>query len=310
MNAHKHKSPVLTVATHKRINRILYRVVIILVVVVLGYIFIKNLGESLFFTHRDRINVVIYGKDTSYFSLGIDDNVNYMMPFYNDLRIMIPGGYGYYRVGAIGKLATLEGKPIIFRNAFSSATSTLVDFYFYPKTTDLYYGKKEPEDVVEPTTNEILFTHSNANFFDKLFLALLFSQRREREFKILSNLKITEKSGDDLLREDELTKNYLGFFYSKMYRNEKENVQIIYSNSYKTADRIGKTLEGSGIRVSDISYSQTESKTCKILEDSQQFSLTALQISKFFGCRLDHGKTDIYDILFIVGDKEKEWEVD
>ena len=61
----------------------------------------------------------------------------------------------------------------IFQKTYSAATSSIVDFYFYPKNTSIYYDNKEKSNNF-PSTSNILFYRSNANWVDKIFLYFLF----------------------------------------------------------------------------------------------------------------------------------------
>jgi hypothetical protein len=45
------------------------------------------------------------------------------------------------------------------------------------------------------------------------------------------------------------------------------------------------------------------------LESDEVESQTAYDLSVFFHCPIKKGNTDVYDIIFILGDVEKEWEV-
>ena len=96
----------------------------------LGLIIFKQYSSSLFSQKKDRVNVVFYGKNTVYYSLGKYDGVHYFISFYSDVKVKVPGGYGNYRIGGLGKLVELE-KSDIFRKTFSVTTASTVDRYFF-----------------------------------------------------------------------------------------------------------------------------------------------------------------------------------
>ena len=132
---------------------------ILFVTLGLTYYLFKSITSSVFLKGRDKINVVFYGEKTRFYSLD-QKNVNYLLSFSNLVKVIVPGGYGKYKVGAVGKLASLEKKPDIIRKTFSATTSTLVDLYFYQKKTTIYYDNSILKQT--PTVMEILLTNSNS----------------------------------------------------------------------------------------------------------------------------------------------------
>src|SRR3990167_5657241 len=88
-------------------------------------------------------------------------NINYLLFFSNSVKVIVPGGYGEYKVGAVGKLVSLEKNPEIIRKTFSAVTATLVDLYFYPKKTTIYHQDNFNSNEI-PTIKEIFLTNSNA----------------------------------------------------------------------------------------------------------------------------------------------------
>lgn len=279
--------------------------------VVLCLIAFVHLKGSLFFTVKERVNVVVYGQQALYYSLGLKDNLHYVIPYYSDLQIQVPGGYGFYRVGALGKLITLEKKPNLYKKAFSAASTSFTDYYFFPKTTQVFYGKAEDQKQSVPNPIVFLFHHTNANWFDRIYLTLFFLGKRTNDFINLSNIQTTVREGNKALSADEFAKQYQGYFYHRSIRDEGFNIQVQYSHDYTTGVMLGRVLEGNGIRVADITEQSIDiKKRCIIKENKETVSQTALVLKNFFGCSLVKEKTGIYDILFIIGSLEKEWEVD
>lgn len=108
-----------------------------------------NIYKSAFFQKVDRVNIVFNDERPSYYSFGISDNVNYYVPFFADLTVTIPGGYGQYRLGALSKLQELEKNPDIIKKTFSLMTSSMVNYYFYQSVSSdkakVYFGEKKGE---------------------------------------------------------------------------------------------------------------------------------------------------------------------
>lgn len=266
------------------------------------YFLAVNISSSVFLSGKDRINVVFYSDTPVFYSFGFQD-ITYLMPFSADQEIIIPGGYGSYRIGALGKLVSLEGNPGIFKKAFSAATSAFVDLYFYKKGSSIYYGQKTGLSLF-PQIKELLTASGNGNFIDRLFL-LWYLNIDRKKFSPIDNL------GHSFDRE-EFYKEHKGYFYKKTYRNIKDNVQILYTNSYKTATLIDEIIEGSGIRVVDISQEKNSTNLrCQIITSANKpESKTATDLAKFFGCDVKSGTTEVSDIILILGNLEKTWEVD
>lgn len=277
---------------------------------------VRSFASSLFVRKMDRINVVFYGQQTEMYSLGVRDAGDYVVLFYPDLKVRVPGGYGWYRVGALGKLIQLEDRPEILTTSLSGDLATFVQYYYYTPSDTVYYGTDYKDEVrIRPSILDLLIQKTNAPFFDRVYLFLLLSNKRGNDFQIISFLKYKERHGDRMFSSPDFMRSFQGVFYQSTYRKENRNIQILYGGSYRTAHYIGEMLNGTGIRVSDISLDEEQSREeqqCRIIEsvgDREPYSATARQIASFFSCVLERGETDIYDILFVLSDVEERWEV-
>ncbi len=292
-----------------------YRFIYILLgVFIAGYLIYKGVvlfKESLFNAENSRINVVFYGQDTSFYSLDKKDARHYVMYFPADLKMQVPGGYGNYRLGSLGKLAKLDHNKAIYQRTFSIGTTSFVTYYFYPDSEEVYYGAQVPTEKRKPTITQLLTLNSNANFFDRLYLILSFTQKSNEDFHLIAYEEKENKLLNDILFQDEsFIKKSIGLLYQTQYRDEQKSVQIRYPTSYSVAQSLGSLLEGNGIRVSDISLDLENHKACRIIENTAEVSKTAADLSQFFSCEIQKGNTDVYDIVFILGNIEKEWRVE
>ncbi len=271
------------------------------------YYLYKSVTSSVFLKGRDKINVVFYGEKTRFYSLD-RKNVNYLLSFSNSLKVIVPGGYDKYIIGAIGKLASLEKKPDIFKRTFSAATSTFVDLYFYQKKTVVYYEDSNLRQM--PTFMEILLTDSNANLIDKLFLVYAFSTNSKDNFQSIDLSPFKLEGDDNIFDRNLFYKKFQGSFFQRTYRNHDINVQIVYTNSYKTAQLIGQMIEGEGIRVVDLSNQNKKNSGCLLISDKKTMETkTFLRLGEFFKCKTQIGETTVSDIILELGDLEKEWSV-
>jgi len=288
-------------------KRILYIIGFLVVLVIIFTSVVNGLKKTLFFSHKDRVNLVFYGKQTTYFSLGINTEGDYAISFPADLKMPIPGGYGQYRVGALGKLVSLEKKPELFRNTFSFATFSFINDYFYTPSDDVYYGSDET--IKLPSPKQIWEARSNAGLLDKLYLIFFFINKNMQDIHQITADSSTNSQGDDMFLADDFQKRITGYLFQQSYRNEQKSVQILYANNYINADRVGKMIEGNGIRVGDISQDGSLVKGCIVKEDFNSPSRSGQALVQFFHCQWQRGKSDFYDILFQLGEEEKEWEV-
>ncbi len=263
--------------------------------------------KSLFFSHADRINIVFYGQNTALYSLGKTDNVNYFMPVYPDLKILVPGGYGYYRIGALGKLVSLEKKPDLLKRTFSSISSSLVNYYFYSPSDAIYYGSSSRGQVFFPSFSQIWFSSSNTPLLDRLYFWLFFSLTKKADFSTLEVYPIKKGQQAVQLDEEGIAQRYQGFLYHKTYRNENKTIQIIYTNDYTSAATISRILEGVGVRVADISKSDKQPKVCGVYEEGENWSQTSRDLAAFFDCQLNKGKTGVFDIILKLANREPDW---
>ncbi len=305
------RSPGKTFAVRKdRMHLLLFAAPVFAVLCIVVF---NQLKSSLFFTAKDRVNVVFYGKQTVYFSLGKTDGVHYYISFYPDIKVKVPGGYGNYRVGGLGKLAYLEKKNEIIPRTFSVTTASTVDRFFHDPGTEIYYGKEEAGEsgLVLPGLGTMLFAPSDCNPFDRLFLALRFMGKRKNQF---SEIDYTSSLGTDeeFFQDKEFVRQYQGFLYNRLYRDEARTVQIYYRSSYNTAFFLSKIIEGDGIRVSDLAEKPDmtgNGKPCEVVEDAQRFSSSAQALARYFGCDLAKGETESSDIIMKLGNLEDVWEI-
>lgn len=284
--------------------------IILCAVIFVLYILYKNIVGSVFLKQKDRINVVFYGPTTVFYSLGRGENINYFFRVPSNVEIEIPGGYGYYRTGALGKLISLERKSDILKKSFSAASSTFVDLYFYPHENSIYYGEKNSKSLL-PTLATIFMCNSNANLLDKALLWFFFLQKSSNQYKELSELPQKKEHNRAQFDREAFFNQFQGFFYNKTYRNLNDRVQILYTKNYKTALLMSNILEGEGIQVIDLSQTESLEKGCKVIYNAQKLNdPTPKDMQRFFGCSLVKGETPVSDIILILGSLEKEWSVE
>lgn len=304
-------------AIKKKRNNIFIIVTIVFLLTYSLVVFARSLKESLLLNARDRINIVFYGEESMVVSFGITDNVNYIVTFDNKDKVTVPGGYGRYPIGALGRLTEVEKDKKIIQKSFSSMISGYVDFYIVPKKNTIYSDEKmhqksdRPEyvrrDLIARIFSQKEFT--NITFLDKLLAASLIARRRQQDFIFLKTCTSETENDETLYSEKNFLKKYKGFFYHQSLREESEDVKIVYS-TYKSAVILSRVIEGQGIRIVDLALNKEDlTQRCVIIYDEKKRSKTIYYLSQRFGCKVQKGSVEGADIIMILGkDLEKNWE--
>lgn len=277
-------------------GRHLFLFLFIILFVYLAVITFRTVTTSSIFKKKAHINVVVYGQDTHFYSLSKKTSTNYYMYLWPDIPLYVPGGLGRYRLGALGKLVSLEKNNDLYRNSFSYLTGSFIDYYVYPSGGSIYYGASGKDSLSLVNVAELMFNESNMNILEKIYVSYLFLKKSPSTFKVLKF-------------SDNVKKSYQGYFYNEAYRNEKLNVQILYTKSYTTSVAISQIIEGEGIRIVDISSDPQKRHRCELVDGTEGNSQTVASLSVFFHCPVIKGKTGGYDILFKLGELEESWLV-
>ncbi|NMB84257.1 hypothetical protein GYA28_03115 [Candidatus Roizmanbacteria bacterium] len=287
-------------------QKYVYVIVLIISVVLVGELF-RELRSSFFFKSRDRINVFFYGQNTLFYSVSLKKDIDYVVSYPSDLKVLVPGGFGYYRLGGLGKLVDLEHKQSLYRRTFSVISSTTADFYFYPAKVEVYYDNAKDKRSFVPGLTRFFFNKSNANFLERAYLYYTFINKPVKQFRQLESLPVKQVDGDKALDEERFSQLSMGNFYEKRLRSEKANVQILYTKSEKNAYLISLPIEGQGIKVVDLSYTSSEGEKCQVIEAVGSNLKSAEFISEAFHCPIIRQPVEGYDIIFKLGSLEKDW---
>jgi hypothetical protein len=267
------------------------------------FFIVLNLKSSIFLNKKERVNLVFYGPKTVVYSLSLNNDLTYLIYYPVNLSLLVPGGYGFYRVGALGKLIFLEKEPNLFKRIFSASNSFFIDLYFYPKKDEIYFDEKNDKKIW-PTLTDLFFNQSNANFIDRLLTFYYLWLKKPSFYQTIS---ISNQKKFD---QNDFFKKNIGTFYKKIYRQENLTIQILYNRNYQTAKLLAQILEGEGIRVVDLSQKKLDSnKPCAIITALKTVVQTVKDIRRFFSCDFRTGATSVSDIIINLGKLEKDWEV-
>lgn len=248
---------------------------------IVGYVvfsLIRSVGTSLFFSPRNRITMVYYGQTPKILSVGRADGVNYEFFFNTDKKVLVPGGYGRYRIGALGKLAEIEKNRKLIANTFSSMLSAQVDY-----------------DM-----------SGHIALLDRVYLYFLLLQQKKSDYISLKTDYVNPANPDEF-SENSFQKKYKGFFYDKRLREEGKNVSLVYS-TYSSVKTLSRIMEGKGIRVVDVSFRPKMGPECYII-DSAKTSATSQYLANVYSCSIRAGTVSGADIQMVLGKKlESQWE--
>lgn len=286
------------------------RLTIIFFWLFLIFFFSLIIKDSFFLKKNERTNILFYGSKTAFYSIGLVDKDNYFISFPSEIKVLVPGGFGYYRIGALGKLVALEKRPDLYQKTFSLLLGNFVDCYFYPKTNQIFFGQQE-NNVFLPSLKMLFLNQSNCSFINRLYLFLSFLKNQPSSFKQINYLPVNKKNYDLYIDQKRLSEYLIGFFYKKELRNEKQRVQIIYSKNLNSANLIGQIIQGEGIWVVDFNFSDTNRNyQCQVIENKKKQSLTAKVLVNFFNCQYLVNNTGVFDIILKLNRLEDSWAVE
>lgn len=292
------------------------KIVILFLILFLTFFIFKNIQKSQFLKTKERINIVFYSQRPVFYSFS-NEGPQYYLFFDPKIKIQVPGGYGFYRIGALGKLIELEKRPDLYQKTFSLAVSSLVNLYFYPCKAKIYYNSDNFSGINNFYAS--FFYCSNANLLDRF---LVFYNLVKHKSSLIG-LKPEVSYKNNFFDDESFFKNNQGIFYKKINRNQNKTIQILYQDSYLSALKISQILEGEGLRINDIDqlrlYYGRNPKTkirnlisinkCLVIEKDQKPSFISRVLINFFQCQILQEDTEISDIIFILGEVEKDWSI-
>lgn len=278
------------------------------------FVTVRSLRQSALMQKRDRINIVMYGPEPVLISVGLTDGVHYVIPFSHEDSVTVPGGYGRYRVGALGKLAHLEKDPELITRTFSSMISAYVDYSIAPKDTRIYSKTSDEQPAFDALTvlKQVFSSHYSfdGNVFDKLYLVYTLAQYRAQDFAVLKGTFKEDAEGDIIFSEKRFLKKYRGFFYHQSLRDEAEEIRLVYV-SYSSAVTLARIIEGQGVRVVDLTEDSHISppQGCRVTTSKEELTKTVHYLANIFGCSTHMGKVEGADTEVVLGARlSDKWE--
>ena len=281
----------------------------LLSVVFFGFLFVsafKIYKLTRYFSQKGRVNVLVYDSTPIFLSLNVREGVNYYANLPLDIKVKVPGGHGYFRIGSLGKLAFLEKTPGLLGRTFSLFFSTPVDFYFYKDISQIYYSNKGKVNNLRAFEIHKLFSYSsNADLLTRIYLFLKLFDFKNSNFELLKVRK--EEVEEDRVDLEKFHRRLQGFFYSTSLRQEDKKVKIYFSVYPFAAKNIGRILEGTGVNV--IGFQRRE-KLDKCEVEAAQNSFTLEFLTRAFKCNIKINSKLSGNLIKFYLDKslEEQWK--
>lgn len=253
---------------------------------------------------KERLNIVVYSQRFYLYSIDLRTDLDYLIALPLEYKADIPGGYGEYLLGSLGKLAVLEKDLDLIKRATGRIFAVPVDLLFFKDLGRVY--QKPPEDnekILQP--REVFLYSSDADLADRIYLFLKLLDAGKRKVKKISVYRFVEDGRLNIQKVNEYTD---GLFLSSALREENRLVQI-YSSYPSAGENLMDLLEGVGINVFEVS-SKASDEPCQIVEYSDSASKTGIFLQGFLKCRYDvesRKSNSIVNINIYLNKKSEEW---
>ena len=259
---------------------------------------VHEVVTSKFLSQRERITVGVYDNIPYVFSYDKTTNLGTIIYFNPDVMVTVPGGYGWYRLGSVRLLATIEHKTnILLTQTFAQLVGAPIDAAIYLTAQDVIY---------EGTANflnyfmskrgiKTLFSKdyatSTTNLIDRLLINRALNTSPDR-------LIVVDAENDYITRDhtryytvEKLDSHSKGYLYQKTPAQSSVKVRVLAnSKEYKAGTEIARLIEGMGIKV--LSVDEVElppSRECTLRYGNESKRVAAL-LYNYFPCRLEYAK--------------------
>ncbi len=285
------------------------KIFFLLLVFLTGYFVWKFYSLAKYFSQKERLSVLIYDSQPVFLSLDLREGINYYSYLPLDFKIDVPGGYGSYRIGSIGKLAFLEKDPELLKRSFSLLFATPLDYYFYSDLSKIYYNNKELDE--DRRREKVFFSlkkffvyKTNASFAEKVFIFSKFLTVPPVSFQPIRVR--SEEVEEEKISLKKFHRRIQGSFYNRKIREENKRVKIYYNKEFSAAENLAAVFEGMGIDV--LGFERKEGREGCIISTKKEGTVERI-VSRVFGCQLDYDEKLEEDLInFYLGKKlEQKW---
>ncbi len=278
-------------------------VVSLIILSVIGYITWRVWEVSRYYKIKERLNIVVYSPRFYFYSIDLRSDLDYLASLPLEYKIEVPGGYGEYFIGSVGKLSALEKDLSLIKKTTSRLFAVPVDFVVF-QDLEKVYQKPPADNETLLRAYEVFLLSSDASLAEKIYLFFKLIDSNKRKIKKISAYRFVEGERINIQKLNEYTN---GLFLSSALRRENRIVQI-YTSYPSAGENLMQVLEGVGVNVFEISQIAGEGP-CKIVEYTTQQSQTAIFLQSFLNCKyvVESNKKGIVDIDIFLNKKSEQW---
>lgn len=285
-----------------RNRKVSYLPIIILLIFLVLIAIIQTVRTSVFMSSRNRITLGVLAPHTFVLSYDKKSGITNVIFFKTDAQVTVPGGYGWYRLGSVPLLGSIEHKEFeIARHSMEELVGAPVDEVIVPSGGDIL------ETVDEQFINWFLknrrdflslfmrkYRLSTTNVIDRYFITRAMGVRKDKlVFVDGSEGIIMTKKNDPRYSADKLDLVVKGFLYWTY--PSKDGAVSVYAPEklYSAGIRIGRIIEGAGMKVLDIAAVSKIPDTCVFIGHSSQKD-TINFLARYFNCKVELKSSEPY----------------
>jgi len=248
-------------------------------ILVIGIIVWRFIATSSLLSNRERVTVGIYAAYPFVLSYNKHSTIVTVVWFNPSTKVYVPGGYRWYPFGSVLLLDSIEKKQgELVRRMFEELVGAPVDFVVTPRSVSTL--PEAPDSFVTFFYRErgrLLpwiggsYRVSLGNSIDGYILSNILRSRNDKLLFVDASASTTtsSKKADGLRYDsdklDQVLKGYL--YWPSINSTNNVRLEIGDSEYYGAAQRIGRMIEGMGIKVIDISLTKnrnTGSTDCAV----------------------------------------------
>lgn len=264
---------------------------------------------AIFLSHRERISVAVFDRIPYVLTYSKQTSLVNVIYFDPEIFVYVPGGYSWYQFKSLSLLARIEKNPFLYKTTYEELIGAPIDFFVYSKEDNLDFNDLNFESFFQKIRKENLFFSnkqivSTKNLIDLYNLDRVFNSRFDKisflnyrnDFLIKGNRKIYMGQKTDL--------NLKGFFYQDQFLSNNLKLRILSSkNNYFSAKRLGRIIEGMGIKVLSVEVSNDfkNNERC-VFKSSGKGAIYSL-IGNYLSCQYIFDKKQDFISTFYFSDQ-------
>jgi hypothetical protein len=264
------------------------------IIVILMLYLVHEVLTSQFLSRRDRITIGVYDDVPYVFSYDKTTRLGTVIYFNSDVMVTVPGGYGWYRLGSVRLLATIEHKTnALLTQTFAQLIGAPVDLAIYRTTKDLIDNKVSDfmEYFMSKRGLKVLFSKdyaiSSTNLIDRFLVNRALNTSPDRLIVVNAENDYVTRDNRKFYTPEKLDSRNKGYFYQKTASESSVKVHITANRKqYRAGTEIARLIEGMGIKVLSVDEDTANSLHECIIRYSTQGKTIAALLHNYFPCKL------------------------